>query len=305
MLLQCPMKIINKLLDASIYYSFDKSGFDRHRKSFDKTLSFKRQRNILITGGTSGIGLACASSLSTLEQVIVTGRDIAKADACKNQNVSFKQLDMINWSAFDSFCEHLPVLDSVVFNAGGMPAQMQLNNFGVESQAASQFFGHVYLLKKLVQHHKFSPDAKVIWVTSGGMYLKTLDIDNLIHPTKYNKVSVYANVKRAQVTVLDSLALQYPNLKILAMHPGWVDTPAVRDSIPDFYQKTKHRLRTPEQGADSILWMLSDQAKTHSGCFYFDRQKVLKHLFFFTKKSDKKITQLNQLLDHYYNMMIK
>ena len=37
------------------------------------------------------------------------------------------------------------------------------------------------------------------------------------------------------------------------MHPGWVETDAVKDAIPQFYDFTKKRLRTPEQGADHSL----------------------------------------------------
>ena len=36
---------------------------------------------------------------------------------------------------------------------------------------------------------------------------------------------------------------------------GWADTPAVRSSMPDFYNKMKDKLRTVEQGADTIVWL--------------------------------------------------
>ena len=60
---------------------------------------------------------------------------------------------------------------------------------------------------------------------------------------------------------------------------GWADTDAVRASLPQFYESLKDKLRSPEQGADTVAWLcLVDQAKLTSGAFYFDRSEVPKHL---------------------------
>lgn len=54
------------------------------------------------------------------------------------------------------------------------------------------------------------------------------------------------------------------------MHPGWADTPAVRSSMPDFYNKMKDKLRTAEQGADTVVWLtISDSALKHSSGLFF------------------------------------
>jgi len=55
------------------------------------------------------------------------------------------------------------------------------------------------------------------------------------------------------------------------MHPGWADTPAVQSSMPDFHRRFKDKLRTPAEGADTIVWLaISDSVldKTKSGLFY-------------------------------------
>jgi hypothetical protein len=56
------------------------------------------------------------------------------------------------------------------------------------------------------------------------------------------------------------------------------------------------RLRTPLQGADTILWLLSSKKEIHSGALYFDRKKVSPHFFWFTKKSHKQSLILQNLL---------
>jgi hypothetical protein len=63
------------------------------------------------------------------------------------------------------------------------------------------------------------------------------------------------------------------------MHPGWVDTPGLRDSLPGFHRVLRRLLRTPEQGADTIVWLGSaPQAAQISGAFWFDRARRPTHL---------------------------
>lgn len=49
--------------------------------------------------------------------------------------------------------------------------------------------------------------------------------------------------------------------KFVSMHPGWSDTPAVRTSMPDFYEKMKDKLKTPEEAADTIVWLSLQKQK--------------------------------------------
>ncbi|MBC7713955.1 MAG: hypothetical protein H7177_11490 [Rhizobacter sp.] len=123
---------------------------------------------------------------------------------------------------------------------------------------------------------KIKQGARIVWVSSGGMYLKELDLNTLFHNTKYDKVSTYANVKRAQVTLVEELAKvdRWKDNYILCMHPGWVETAGVIDSLPGFYKIMKNNLRAPSEGADTILWLLLTTEPLQSGSFYFDRKKV-------------------------------
>ena len=57
-----------------------------------------------------------------------------------------------------------------------------------------------------------------------------------------------------------------------AMHPGWADTPGVAESLPGFRRVTGPFLRSPEEGADTIVWLASaDEPGTRSGVFWLDR----------------------------------
>ena len=289
----------NKILDASIYFSFDKSGFLRHEKYFDDTYQFAPGSQALITGATSGIGQA--ASLELVKQgveVKITGRDKEKGElaAQAHKNLSFISWDLANWTEVSGVTEQLPALDYVVLNAGGMPDKFTKNLQGVEMQFASQLFGHYYLIQDLKKKNKLKDGARIVFVTSGGMYLANLDLETIFENKNYDKVKTYANVKRAQVTLLPHLKEEFQNQVITAMHPGWAETPGVTSAIPGFTNKMKGKLRTPLQGADTILWILGTSKKLDSGSLYFDRKRVKTHFFYFTKKSKKKLKELIELL---------
>jgi hypothetical protein len=57
------------------------------------------------------------------------------------------------------------------------------------------------------------------------------------------------------------------------MHPGWAQTPGVTDSLPGFDKIAKPILRTPEQGADTIVWLVAAaEPSRSSGRFWHDRR---------------------------------
>lgn len=87
---------------------------------------------------------------------------------------------------------------------------------------------------------------------------------------------------------------------------GWADTPAVRSSMPDFHRRMQGKLRTAEQGADTVCWLcISKEAiKTPSGAFFQDRQAVSKHLpLAWTKSSaadeDTLMTRLKEISEKF------
>jgi hypothetical protein len=62
------------------------------------------------------------------------------------------------------------------------------------------------------------------------------------------------------------------------MHPGWADTPGVRRSLPGFARIMGPLLRTPEQGADTIVWLAAaPEAVESSGRFWLDRRSRWEH----------------------------
>jgi len=99
----------------------------------------------------------------------------------------------------------------------------------------------------------------------------------------------------------------FDSTSLKTLFSGWVDTPAVRSSMPSFYAKMQSRLRTPEQGADTLVWLccLKDIASRYTnGEFFQDRTVVSKHLpLAWTKSSveddERFIRNLDQICEKY------
>lgn len=96
--------------------------------------------------------------------------------------------------------------------------------------------------------------------------------------------------QRQQVVLTRQWAKANPIIHFSVMHPGWVDTPgniwhnviiklllcgkclflAVSTSMPEFHRMMEGRLRTLEQGADTVVWLALCRAasRTSSGQFF-------------------------------------
>jgi NAD(P)-dependent dehydrogenase (short-subunit alcohol dehydrogenase family) len=116
----------------------------------------------------------------------------------------------------------------------------------------------------------------VIAVTSGGMYTQALDLDDLeSRQGPYSGARAYARAKRAQVALMREWArrMRGEGIAFVAMHPGWADTPGLRETLPGFHRVMRPLLRTPAEGADTIAWLAADPDPVSlTGRLYLDRR---------------------------------
>ena len=83
-----------------------------------------------------------------------------------------------------------------------------------------------------------------------------------------------------------------------AMHPGWADTPGVETALPAFYRVTRKFLRTPEEGADTMVWLAaSTEAGKVSGKLWLDREQHPSHISRRTRETAAEREELLQILE--------
>lgn len=279
------------LLEASVVASFTEIGPKVRAKLFDWDPPGRLDgKVVIITGGTSGIGLALAQGAvrrgATVELIgrsADKGQRVAEeleADCSDGQEpprfrkADIGDLDDVGSLARDLMADH-PRIDVLVHVAGAIIAERTETAQGIEATWASMVVGP-FLLTELLRHPlgQAAP-GRVIWMTSGGMYLRSQSGDEQWNQRDYNGTFAYAEAKRAQVDLTAEFAEQWPAAEVVshATHPGWVDTPGVSGQLETFYKVMGPILRSPEEGADTALWLASArEALDHSGELWLDRR---------------------------------
>lgn len=301
------MALLDRVLDASIFFSFDRSGYERHARQFAKNAELDLSgRLCLVTGANSGIGYQTARGL--------LGRGAAVWLLCRHEGRGREALAQLRRDAPDSELA-LHILDMselasirrfaatverpvfrLVHNAGVLPSSRQKTADGLELSLATNLIGPFLLTALLLPQLKAAPAARVVFVASGGLYSARLDQNALRVPAEpYDGVKAYAQAKRGMLILAQrwSEQLAVSGARCDSMHPGWVDTRAVRSSLPRFWRVMRNRLRVPEEGADTVVWLCASASlPAPPGSFWFDRRAQPAHLFPWTRETAEERAEL-------------
>ncbi len=248
-------------------------------------------KTVLITGPTSGLGLAAACELARLgAHLILLGRDRERLNQAGAQIIDFAGRHADCLSTYEAelssqreirkvsadILAREGAIDVLINNAGALPLQREMTEEGHEYGLAINLLAP-YLLTSLLLPRLQQSAARVINVASGGLYLQALnlkDMNFLAQP--YDGSKAYARHKRALVTVTQEWARMpaCQGVSFYSMHPGWASTPGVAKSLPRFNRVLEKHLRDARMGADTICWLASSRALDgrHNGLFWFDRR---------------------------------
>lgn len=288
-------------MDLAVAPSFGAPGYWARQKTWsdDSIPADLSGHRFVVTGANSGIGKAATrlfAERGAHVSMVCRSRDRAEEArdeliaATDNPKLEIELADLSSLAEAARLARQLgdgPRVDALVHNAGALLDRRVITEEGYEVT----FAVHVaspFLINRLLTERFESHGTRVTWVSSGGMYTQKLNVDSLARGHEpFDGVVAYAQCKRAQVILADEFARR-TRLEINSMHPGWVDTPGVRKSLPKFYDMTKKLLRTPEQGADTIVWLAaSPQAADTSGEFFLDREARRKHIPLKDTRSDR------------------
>ncbi len=286
------IRLLDRWMDRSILpgmLTFSKYGYLWRKKSWNPLAVSLTGQTVLVTGATSGLGKITALRIARLgAKTIIVGRNSQKVDSvCReireetgNARIRGEVADLSIKKDIRSLASRLDRQERnihvLINNAGALYNHREETMDGIERSLALNLMGPFLLTSLLIPKLKSSAPSRIVNVSSGGMYTQKLVVHDLEYTKEpYNGENAYARAKRGLVILTKIWAEKYKEDGIVAhaMHPGWVATPGIRGSLPRFYKLTKSILRTPEQGADTIVWLAAArEVADTTGGFWFDRR---------------------------------
>ncbi len=231
-------------------------------------INFKNKK-ILVTGATGGIGKALVQKFVSLEgNVLATGTKTEKLDALKKEfpNINVLKFDISDHSKIEEFIENvssqLVGLDILVNNAGinmdNLSLRMKDDEWKkvIDLNLGSTFFLCKYGIKKMLKNK----------------YGRIVNITSVVGHTGNLGQSNYAASKAAIIGMSKSLAIEYAkkNITINCVSPGFIQskmTDGIVESIKAVLTSRipMARLGKGEDVANTVAFLSSDAASYITG----------------------------------------
>jgi NAD(P)-dependent dehydrogenase (short-subunit alcohol dehydrogenase family) len=250
-------------------------------------------KTALITGGTSGIGKATAVALAAMgADVVVVGRNRERGEVAlgeiKSQSHSESvELMLADLSVQDevrglagAFLERYDRLDVLANNAGLVQSKRTETADRIETTLAVNHLAPFLLTNLLLDRLKQSAPSRVITVSSEAQRWGDMDFDDLQSTQKYRGFPVYGMTKLANIMFTYELAERLKGTFVTAncLHPGAVGTNFGKNNggpMTLFFRAAKPFMRSPEQGADTLIWLASSpDVEGVSGKYFSDRKEI-------------------------------
>ncbi len=214
-------------------------------------------KTALVTGANRGIGRAIAAGLRTDHRVIIGARDPDKARrAAADLGCEWVHLDLEDPDTFASALMQIDGVDVLINNAGVlMENSLMEDPIGFETSLQVMLHAPYHLIGACRPHMEARGFGRIVNLSSGwGSFAEGLD-----GPGAYG-------IAKAALNALTHVLPRDldPCIKVNACCPGWVHTSMGGAEAP----------LTPEEGADTPLWLarLPDDGPT--GGFFRDRQRI-------------------------------
>jgi retinol dehydrogenase 14 len=248
---------------------------------------------VLITGGTSGIGNATAVAMAAMgANVVVVGRNQERGGAAveeikaqsHNESVELMLADLSVQAEVrrlaEEFLERYDRLDVLVNNAGLVQSKRTETPDGIETTLAINHLAPFLLTNLLLGCLEQSAPSRVITVSSEAQRWGTMDFEDMQSRRKYRGFPVYGMTKLANIMFTYELAerLDGTGVAVNCLHPGSVGTnfgQNNRGAMALFFRTFKPFMRSPEQGADTLIWLASSpEVDGVSGKYFSDRKEI-------------------------------
>jgi len=243
----------------------------------------------VVTGATAGIGKETALGLAKLgATVVIVARDPQKAArtvdeisrAADNRNVEwvradFASLDSVRAAAAD-IRKRFGAIQVLVNNAGVANKQRMLSEDGYELTFAVNHLAAFLFTRELLPLLRLGAPSRIVNVSSGAEGYGPIDFDDLQSEKGYRGFAVYGKTKLMNVLFTYELASRLSGTGVTAncLHPGAVATDMLRQLPRWLYAMISPFLSTPEQGAETPVFLASSPSVEGVSGGYYEKKKA-------------------------------
>ena len=251
-----------------------------------------KEKNCIITGGTSGLGLSLVKKfIQNGFFVHIIARDNKKIKKLLNyfnekklNLFKFYQADLSEKTEIERVLfeiKKLNNIDIIINNAGAIFLSKELNSKGLEKTLAVNYLSHFFLTTSLIDLIKRNKKSRIINISSVAHKFANLDLNDLNCSKKYNGWIAYCNSKLMNLLFNYKIKRLYNNkVNSYAVHPGWLNTNFGNNNkstlrlLSNFLRKLM--AKNPDGMADKIFDICTkDEYLDYSGK-YFNQNKVVK-----------------------------
>jgi NAD(P)-dependent dehydrogenase (short-subunit alcohol dehydrogenase family) len=245
-------------------------------------------KTVLITGASTGIGKAAARALAEQgADVTMISRDAGRGEAARaeiaaasgNPRVAFLAFDLGRpaevRAAAEAFEARHDRLDVLINNAAIIPYRRMLTADGLETQFAVNHLAYFLLTHLLLGRLRGAAPSRIVLVSSGLHRRGGLDLDDLQAEKGYRGMKVYGRTKLMNLLFMRELdrRLAGSGVTVNALSPGFTATELGRSAPPLSRLVFKAFGKTPEKGADTVVFLAaSPDVEGVSGRYFNNRR---------------------------------
>jgi NAD(P)-dependent dehydrogenase (short-subunit alcohol dehydrogenase family) len=239
-------------------------------------------RTIVVTGASSGIGLAAATQLARRgATVALVGRDIPRLDAATEAvkaaggktpyayRANFARLEDVHVLA-DHLRQRYNRIDVLANNAGGVVKRGPVTEDGFDATIQTNHLA-AFLLSNLLREQLRG--GRIINTSSAAHAMGKLDPDDLSGAHRSGLWGRYGAAKQANILFTVEAAKRWPDIFSAAYHPGFVRSRFGSSIGLTLLTRWAPIGRTPQQGADTLVYLAGTPVpQLTQGAYYIDRK---------------------------------